>query len=118
MGALWKDRETSDLTLNYSGILWGLREKCHSRVREYRGESYVAAQICTESFFAEQIEPGMLEAKEAIETIFKQRRVSPIAWTVDLQVITDAEMDLRDIGWENYKSLRRAVLQATGRGTL
>lgn len=114
MGALWKDRKTPDLILNYNGILWGLKERFHCRVRKFGKVNYVIPQVCTEEYFKQQIEPGMLAAKETIETILAERNVQPIP-ELRLVVMTSDEADMRDVGWETYKQMQLAMLKMTGR---
>lgn len=117
MGALWKDRENADLILNYNVLLWGLREKCHCRAREYSGVPYVVPQVCAPEFFENQIKSGMIAAKKAIKTILSERGVKTIP-KLKLTIMAGEEADMRDIGWRAYKTIQQSVLEATGRGAM
>lgn len=116
MGAFWKDRSNTDLTLHYNGILWGLREECHCQVRRFDGKCYVIPQVCTVAYFAAEIKPGMEGAKKEIERILKERGVVKIK-RIRLHLMTEEEMMIRTLGWEAYKNVKRAGLEFSGRGT-
>lgn len=115
MGKLWTERETAELILNYNGILWGLKERLHCRVRRFGKVDYVAPQLMTETFFTEQIEPGMLDAKKAIEEILKSRGLPTPLPTLKLTVITENQMDLMQLGWQAYRDTRIFGLEIAGR---
>jgi hypothetical protein len=110
MSKLWIDRDTGDLILNYNGILWGLKEEIHCRVRVFDGVSYAIPEICTTEFFTEHIKPGMLRAKESIENILCKRGITEIP-TTEFKIIASEEADLRDVGWETYKAIKQFGLE-------
>ena len=111
MGKLWEDCTREELILNYSGILWGLRERCHTRVRCFDGINYAIPQICTEQYFTQQIEPGMLAAKKTIEAILGDNILE-----CELKMMSSEESDIRELGWKAYKAVTIAGLEFAGRG--
>lgn len=118
MGKLWTEQTNKELILSYNGILWGLKEKLHCRVRHFGRKDYVAPEFTPrgpgmalfEVYFKAEIEPGMLDAKKAIEGILKDRGVPEIP-VLDFEVITSDQMDLMRLGWRTYKDVRLWALQ-------
>jgi hypothetical protein len=45
MGQTWATMRRKELILAYNGILWGLKEQCHCRVRTFGGANYVIPQV-------------------------------------------------------------------------
>lgn len=109
MGKLWEDTDTEQLILNYNGILWGLKEKIHCRVRNFDGQCYVIPEICATEHFEQEIKPGMLGAKEKIEQVLRDRGLDEIP-KLDLQMMTSEAADIKQLGWETYKLVKKAGL--------
>lgn len=111
MGQPWKDMDTEQLILNYNGILWGLREEIHCRVRSFDGQDYVIPQILPTEYFEHDIKPGMLDAKETIEQVLKKRGLAE-APVLEFKMMTSEAYDIKLLGWESYKQIKKAGLDA------
>lgn len=111
MSGLWKDTDTKQLILNYNGILWGLREEIHCRVRNFDGQDYVIPEILPTEFFEHKIKPGMLDAKETIEQLLEKRGLADIP-ILEFEIMISGAYHIKLFGWESYKQLKKAGLDA------
>ena len=114
MGKTWEEHSDAELLLNYTGIRWGMREKCHCYVRRFGKASYIIPKVCTLEYFQTQIEPGMKDALKTIKAIAKARKLRLV--DVPFKIMTEEAMMIRELGWESYKAVTRIGLGFAKRG--
>lgn len=109
MGKLWADTGDDELIHTYNCIVWGLKEEVYPLVREFDGIKYVVPVIESTRLFAYHTRPGMMDAKAAIESILAERGFHTIPH-IELVMMSEEEADWCDLGWENYKLVKRMGL--------
>ena len=106
MSKYWTACTTEELIHHYNAIQWGLRERVHCRIRIFDGVLCVIPTISSTKYFHAQIEPGMREAASSIRNILAHRGVYDIPH-VSLTYMSSEEADIRHLGWETYKIVKR-----------